>query len=185
MIICAFCRRSLSAHVDANAPVPDWARRHLEHCPGCREFFQSATALAHRLTAGTIGECRPPSPFLHARIMSAVWSQAAARSQPARASLRWAVAVGTACLFAAVGLWLRAPTPPSIVTESPFGQENPVLSVKLPSTTEVGEWARTLDTPLQNETELVLDDAKAAVQTLAQSLLPADLVAPSPENTGP
>jgi len=180
MITCWRCQRNVSAHMDAGAALPDWARRHMESCPGCRTFYESGMAMAQRLSVSAGGEKRDPSPFLRGKIMSAIRSNAAHR--PAAARWGWAMAAGVACVAAVSIVWLRQPPAahPIALVSAP-GQ--PVLNVFTPAPpAKVDQWLKTSEAPLENEAQLVLDDAKTAMNTLAKSFLPDDLFASSAKN---
>ena len=94
--------------------------------------------------------------------------------------------LGTACLIAAGIVWLRQPSAPhpsaSGVTASPAEL---ALNVNLPTVAQVDQWTKTLDAPLEEETKLVLIDAKAALVTLSSSFLPETLLTSSPETARP
>jgi hypothetical protein len=92
--------------------------------------------------------------------------------------------LAAACLLLAGIVWLRKPTVPG---QNEFGLKSVpaglALNVNVPSATQVGQWTKTFDGPLENETQLVLNDAKAAFDSLKNSLLPENLVASSPESS--
>jgi predicted anti-sigma-YlaC factor YlaD len=168
--------------VDAHTALPDWTQRHAQSCPGCRQFYESAKTLAQQLSASVDKE-RLPSAFLHGKIMSAIRAQENVELQPARGRLVWAIAVGTACVLLAGIVWLREPTAPGQNKSGPTSVPAELaLNVSVPSATQVGQWTKTFDGPLENETQLVLNDAKAAFDSLKSSLLPDNLVASSPES---
>jgi hypothetical protein len=135
--------------------------------------------MARQLSLSADNERRPPSPFLHGKIMSAIRAEENLKPQPARARLNWAIPVTAACLFLLAGIvWLLQPAAPSQnASRSAAVPTAQALNVTLPSAAQVGRWTKTLDAPLENETQLVLNDAKAVIHSLASSFLPDNLQA--------
>jgi hypothetical protein len=182
MIKCWHYRRIISSSVDANAALPHLAQNHIQTCPACRKHYESETKIARQLSAGAGAQQRSPSPFLHARIMSSIANSrpvAAERTQmPGR--LGWAVALVTVCILLAGFLWLRhRPSPdgsvgPLATGPAPVSSES-ALPMKLPDAMQVREWTTKLDEPLENEMKLVVNDAKTAMNSLADNFLPGKL----------
>jgi hypothetical protein len=184
MITCWLYQKIISSRVSARLALPDRARRHAQSCPTCRQYYESATALARQLSLGADNERRPPSPFLHGKIMSAIRAEENLNPQPARARLNWAIPVTAACLFLLAGIvWLLQPAAPSQnLSSSAAVPADQALNVTLPSAAQVGRWTKTLDAPLENETQLVLNDAKTVIHSLANSFLPDNFQASLLEN---
>ena len=85
--------------------------------------------------------------------------------------------LGAACFAAAAIVWLRqSPAASQNESEATSAATEPALTVNLPSVAQVDQWTQNLDTPLERETQLVLSDANAAINTLARGLLPEDLL---------
>lgn len=184
MITCWFCQRIVSIRFEANSGLPEWARKHIRHCPACRETCQSAKALIQQLSSTAKDQKRVTSPFLHRRIMSAIrpLENMQADTQRSRPRLGWAMATAMVCLAAASTLWLRVPFQPrQSAPKSAAASVGPALNMELPSVAQVDQWTKTLDAPLEQETRLVLSDATAAINTLARGFLPEDLLASSTE----
>jgi hypothetical protein len=141
-------------------------------------------AMAQRLSAGAGGERRDLPPFLQGKIMSAIRSEGDAPRQPVAARLGWAMAFAAACVVAAGVFWLRRP--PAVhelaIKSAPAPAQAVVNVDTPPPPVRVDEWIKTSEAPLENETQLVLDDAKTAMNTLAKSFLPDDLLASSAKN---
>lgn len=180
MIICRIFQSIISSHVDAEAALPDWVQNHFHNCAACRQYYAAARRLAQLISASAEKQRRFASPFLHAKIMAAVHSQADIQAQPQRA-LGWAIMAGATSLMVAALIWWRqSPAPaPSASAEVPTA---PALNVNLPTLAQVGQWTKTLDTPLERETQLVLSDANAALNSLAKNFLPDDLLQSSASN---
>jgi hypothetical protein len=179
MTTCWLCQKTVSNRIDANRALPQWALNHIDHCPACRGAYESATAVALQLSSTANAQRLSLPPFLHGKIMSAVRS---VENQPRRTRLGWAMAVGLMCLLAASMIWLRqSPLPDPNASKSTSAGAELALHVTLPSVAQVGQWTKTLDAPLEQETKLVLGDATAAINTLARGFLPEDLLASSTE----
>jgi hypothetical protein len=153
----------------------------MESCPSCRTFYESGIAMAQRLSTSADGERLEPSPFLHGKIMSAIRSEGNTARQPAAVRLGWAMAIGAACVIAVGIVWLRPPQAAHQIVSKPTPTPaQQVLAVSMaPPPAKVDQWLRTSEAPLENETKLVVDDAKTAMNTLAKSFLPDDLLSPS------
>lgn len=184
MSTCWFCQRVVSIRLEANSVLPEWARKHIHHCPACRESYQSAKALIQQLSSTAKDQKRVASPFLHGRIMSSIRSleNVQADAQRGQSRLGWGMAMGMVCLVVASTFWLRHPFRPGQSVPKPAASSAELaLNVKLPSVAQMDQWTKTLDAPLEQETKLVLRDATAAINTLARGFLPEGLLASSTE----
>lgn len=182
MTICWFCQRIASSHIDANTALPKWARNHIQQCAACRESYESATDLAEQLSSSAKDQRRSLSPFLHTKIMSAVRSQENPEPQFERTRAGWAMAVGLVCLIAAGVVWVRQPSVPGQdALKTASAPPKLAFNVNMPSASQMDQWTKNLDAPLEQETKLVFRDATAAINTLARGFLPQDLFASSSE----
>jgi hypothetical protein len=108
--------------------------------------------------------------------MSAIRAENGGAPEPARLRLGWAMALGATCVLVIGIVWLRpAQAPNRIAIESTSAPAQQVLKVSL-NAAQVDRWVETSEAPLENETKLVLDDAKTAMNTLAKSFLPGELL---------
>jgi hypothetical protein len=108
--------------------------------------------------------------------MSAIRAENGGAPEPARLRLGWAMALGATCVLVIGIVWLRPPPAPNrIAIESTSAPAQQVLKVSL-NAAQVDRWVETSEAPLENETKLVLDDAKTAMNTLAKSFLPGELL---------
>lgn len=163
----------ISSQVDANATLPGWAQKHVEHCPTCRQFHASATAMAQRLVRDKERErCLPPR-FLHGKIMSAVRAQESMESRSAFQRLTWQVVASVVCLLLLAGIfWMPRPTKPNeSVPRAALGQVELSFNVTLPTAAQMDQWAKTLDEPLETEMQLVINDARVAIHSLKNSFV--------------
>jgi hypothetical protein len=139
-------------------------------------------AMGQRLSTSAGAERREPPPFLHGKIMAAIRSEGNAARRPAAARWGWAVAAGAACVVV-VGIVSPHRPPHQVVSKANPPPAQLVLNVSTPPPpAKVDQWLKTSEAPLENETKLVLDDAKTAMKTLAKSLLPDDLLGSSAKN---
>ncbi len=179
MSTCFYFRRIIRSSLDAQGTLPDAAREHVHKCAACRGVYESERAIIRELRDGAGEVDRAPSPFLHGRIMFSV-----GRSEPVvaggskRARAGWAIGVVAACVFALAVIWThqRAAVTPMAVARAlrnaPPGSIDLSLGVKLPDKDQVRQWAGKLDEPLENEGKLVINDAKTALNALANNFLP-------------
>jgi hypothetical protein len=181
MIKCWHYRRIISSSVDEGAALPRPAQNHIRTCPACREHHESETRIARQLSTSAGARRRSPSPFLHARIMSSVADSQSVSAErvPMPGRLGWAVALVMACILGTGILWLRhRPSPDGSVAplasrSAPVSHE-PLLPVKLDAL-QLRQWTTKLDEPLENEMKYVVNDAKTAMNSLADNFLPDKL----------
>ena len=177
MIQCWHYRRVVSRSLDEGAPLPAPARRHVQECPACRRRFEAEMAVARQLSAGAGSQRRTPSPFLHAKIMSAV-----ARSQPDARRVPWlrrralSLALGAACMVvAALAFWRNSPPIQAYHPSMPPSLTNIVVALSLPRHEEVRAWTAKLHDPLETELDLVISDTTNALNALADNFLPENV----------
>lgn len=183
MIGCKICQRIISNCLDANGTLPKWTRNHLQTCSVCRKYYEDARNLARQISAPDKEKIQSIPPFLHARIMATVRSQENVEPQPRHARLTWAISATTLCLIAAALVWSREPSA-SYRSPSKPASAPAELAWELPSVTQVGQWTENLDSPLEQETKLILSDANTAINSLAKTFLPDDLLRTSSETRG-
>jgi predicted anti-sigma-YlaC factor YlaD len=177
MITCRIHQRMVSSCLDSNAELPAWTRNHLHNCPACRQYYQATVALAQEMSTAADEHRQSATPFLHHKIMTAVQAPEHAAEYSGRAWLGWALVLGTACLVAAAVVWWRqSPATDPIASQSTAPTAQPGLTMDLPSLTQVDQWTKNLDSPLEQETKLVLSDANSALKTLANGFLPEELL---------
>src|SRR5215469_2867014 len=144
MITCRLFQKWVSWNADASPNLPGYARRHMESCRACQEFYDSMRVTTRALSAGAEGERREPSPFLRAKIMTKIHAQENAESRSTGARLGWGLAIGTACVLLAGVVWLHRPAASikSALQSKPGPEE---LTVNLPDGARVGAWMNTID----------------------------------------
>jgi len=183
MIRCWLSRNILSIRIDENRPPPEWVCNHVHGCQECRGFYELAISLAEQLSSVAKTAKGPAPPFLQARIMSTL--RASERREVGRTCGRfaWATALGLACLLTAGIVWLHPPPAPTKIANNPVATPVELApKVNLPTVTQLDSWTKSLDTGLEQETQLVLLDARSAIDTLARSFVPEDFLASASES---
>lgn len=172
MIVCWFYKKIIAHNLDE---LPARARVHVETCPSCRRHYESEVDIARRLATDK-AERSPVSPFLHARIMASLDRSPEAGDNRTRRRLGWVVALGATCLllFGIFVRWQPSPGLAGIHNAVEASSTPPVLplTVKLPPVPQFREWTGKLDEPLETEMRLVVNDARTAMNSLVESLLP-------------
>ena len=180
-MICWFHKRILSRSLDANATPPTGTLQHLRHCATCSAFYEAQSRIVRELVAGA-ESCRlQSSPWLERRIIAELWKEPdwagrAARRFPSG----WPIAATAACLLLGAFLWLHnRPVPDQPVAQSHPGSDasaaDLALLFELPNGADLSELSRKLNWPLETEMQLVVTDAKTAMNYLADSFLPEPL----------
>ena len=181
MKYCWLYEKAISRAADAGSQTPAWVNRHLDKCIECRQTYQAHIRLTAALTASAQSQVTSPSPFLHARIMSALDEEAGRVKTRGKIlqALR-SILIPAFGLFIIGGLWIWKSESPksthqSAVSGLVFKSElfdpphNGVDAAKLL------EWSENLDQPLESEIRLVVDDAKSVLSSLSDNFLPHGL----------
>lgn len=185
MITCRLFQKWVSWNADAGPGLPGWVRRHIKTCPACREFYDSMRVTVQALSAGAEGRGGEPSPFLRAKIMSAIRAQEEhAESQSTGTRFGWALAIGTACFLFTGVVWMHRHDAPvaRALRPRPVPEE---LTLNLLNVAPVDALVNSLDKPLDNEMQFVRDDAQTAIKYLEKSFLPVEAEEPPIERDKP
>ncbi len=177
MILCWFYRKVISLGLEEDKFPSDRVRQHLGSCAPCRQFHEAETALARRLRQEAPAFRVRPSPFLAGKIVAGTRRAELGYESGRRFRLlSWGGAAALAALgvLSGVVMWQRpiplAPTPAPTVRVS-----LPGLDFAIPGGEQLLRMSEALDRPLDGEMQLVMSDARMAVQALAQSFLPKGL----------
>jgi hypothetical protein len=182
MITCWLCHKIASTRAETNTALPDWVRNHVQKCSACRRTYEADLMVVQSLSSTPIRCETSLSPLLQGRIMRAIRSDEILEAPTLRFGFSSALAAIAVCLVAVGLIWLSHPVK---IGPGPEQLAPPAadlaLNVNLPSVSQVDQWTKTLDAPLEQETKLVLLDAVGAINTLARGFLPKDLLASSGE----
>jgi hypothetical protein len=176
-MICWFHKRILSRSLDANATPPAGTLRHLRHCATCSAFCETQTRIVRELVAGAESCLLQPSPRLERRIIAKLRQEPEGAGMAARRfPSGWPIAATAACLLLGGFLWLQnRPVP-----DQPVAQTHPRSDAsaadlaslfELPKGADLSELSQKLNWPLETEMQLVVTDAKIAMNYLADSFL--------------
>jgi anti-sigma factor RsiW len=187
MRACWFYKIVISHRLDSREGIPGWVDLHVDGCEECARFHRGHRRVIDRLSIGAADALseREAPPFLHSRIMSAVRR---AEPEPVRVSFRPAWVAGIAASVLLVGaLSLRLlpepgerHEPTAELAQSSVEQGRslaPVLSMV--NGEKLLEMSRNLDQPLEAELQFVMNDARSAIETLANNFLPGQMIAQS------
>jgi hypothetical protein len=187
MRACWIYKIVMSHCLDSRERLPGWVDQHVESCEECARFHRGHRRVIDRLSidAAETASGSEASPFLHSRIMAAVRR---AEPEPSRVSFRPAWFAGVAASVLIVGaLSLRLlpelggqlkPTAP--LAQSVVEQARPLVPVlSLANGEKLLEMSRNFDQPLEAEIQFVMNDARSAIETLANSFLPGQMIAQS------
>jgi hypothetical protein len=119
-------------------------------------------------------------PFLRARIMFEIrGAPPGARSRLLRPRWGRAAAAFSFCMLAVLLFWRGGPPVPAL-RRAPRAAAQPGLAElsealkKFPDQKQVSQWIGQIDGSLENEMQLVVDDAKTAYDSLANGFLPGN-----------
>jgi len=181
MKLCWLYEKAISRAADAGSQTPAWVNRHLDKCIECRQTCQTHIRLTAALSASAQSQFTSPSPFLHARIISALDQQTGRAETRGRIfqALR-SIVIPAFGLFIIGGLWIWKSESPSS-THQPAGSGLVFMSELLDpprngvDAAKLLEWSEKLDQPLESEIRLVVDDAKSVLSSLSDNFLPHGL----------
>jgi len=164
-------------HMDEDRPLPTRIQVHIKSCARCEVFYREQTGVRRQLTGATNEPSSPP-PFLKQRILNEIALEERTASRP----IKWRQA-GTVA-FAAVAVLLTLivmdskPEPvPSQIVNAPLPPEWIKLTTKMTSGESLFRVATNFNQPLQQEMDLVLENAQAVLNSLTKDFVPSTLLA--------
>ena len=181
-MFCKLHRWHVSRSLDDAQPLPKATARHVEKCNTCRQFHQDSLAVARRLTERPAPSPATVSPDLHDRILLRCGLARARSAQPHHGSANWrghlglplalAVAAAAAMLAIAGARYFAAPEPtPPPGGPGPIATPNVPKPIVLPAVDDTAAdfpvvVERAFRKPVEDELDLLRDDAKAAASFL-------------------
>jgi hypothetical protein len=178
MIRCFIYRRKLSAIVDADVELGTGLRRHVEGCQPCQRFYEQELSIARCLARSAAKERVAPSPFLQARVMTAVdRGGGVAHPWPWVSRVAWAAGLAAACVALFLMVHGSLAPRPVVAPADVRGvlKEFTELEKRMPDQQKIEQWSGTVDQPLDKEMRSLLHDARNVAQTLVVNFLPQDM----------
>lgn len=178
MKLCKLYLSLASMWLDRPSALPCLIRRHVEHCPQCSEKLSRLADLEQQLTQVEIPDRTPP--FLVNRILANLKANPAPSTAP---QLRWATSiafVAVTVLVLAVMLQ-RGPSSHSDSSHSadssssgPGQSLTPMLGLTQSATENLRTWSSAMETPLQSELTLAMQDGRRMLSAMVSSFVPRD-----------
>ncbi|MBM3883433.1 MAG: hypothetical protein FJ387_27625 [Verrucomicrobia bacterium] len=179
MSTCWIYRQWLILLSERQERLPHRLARHLDRCPNCQRFASASLTLGQRLAAEAPAHYVDPSPFLRDKILAAktrLEHEPPATVLPQTWRPAWPLALailllGLGSLYALRHRPTQTPPHPNALASAPVAPPDLAFTAKLDQLEPARLFAlsQTLDQPLHREMVLVLDDARSAVQSLAQA----------------
>lgn len=199
-MMCRLYQMWINRVLDDGRPLPARVERHLAACEECRRWHERQSLVVQRLLAGrrsvgaigaavstgedAAGATEVASPFLRARILNEIIRDPGREAPVAFVRWLWAGGVAAAITLAMVlTQWRTEPAADLIARDQPTATHTHASAVFLNVTTRLSDGGQLLlvatdfDQPLQNEMNLVLGDARAALRSLQSEFLPGTLLA--------
>ncbi len=160
-MLCWFFRFMISSAADSGSPGNRWARRHVTHCAGCRQFLQSCRTIDIRLRSeADRWQQAPerPSPWILPHVT---------RMQPPNHGFRIRMALAAAaCLVIAAAVLFSLSTPAGRPHAS-----GPATTAFIPGGAPwATQWVGLIPNPLAAEAERLTGDAKSGIRFLVACL---------------
>jgi hypothetical protein len=184
MITCWIQRRRILAHLDRGGPLPEVLARHLADCPKCRAFHSGQVEMERRLSMAAPGLRKEPPPFLEGRILAALKSGTRMEAEGVGSSWPFLprLATGSVMALLVTGLiWLSWPE-----SQAPLPEQETVAQMapapaasgqRMPDLPRLPELGGRFQDPLQQEMNLVMNDARSAADLLARNFIPKTFLA--------
>lgn len=166
-------------HIDDGSPLSTHVRSHVNVCPRCQAVYREQVHLQEQLLA-PVADQISPSPYLKSRILNQISGEE--QSRPTSARLRW---IGTGVFAAiAIALTITAIRPDPELSSLQTAGVAPAtgwveITAKMTSGENLFRMATNLNQPLHQELDLVIKDAQAVFNSLANDFVPSTLLASS------
>ncbi len=184
MITCWLTRREIARCLDDDRSLAPKLERHLHSCTRCAHYYATQQQLVGQLSQQAGHDHFEPSPFLRGRIVAAV-RQAADADTAIPAPLprpSWlgglALSLGTATAIV-IGIAVNRSTPPPASAEliSKVIQLSGEQVIEETTGQSIEAWSVALNEPLESELQFVMNDARSAIDSLAENFIPKSLLA--------
>jgi hypothetical protein len=178
---CQWYQFWINRHTDEDSALPAHVQTHIKTCHRCSALHREQSDVHQQLKAAADGLQSPsPSPFLKKRILNEIAGEKTARTNPI--GWRWISGGAFAVILAVVTLFLVNPNPnsepaPPKFTKVTLAPEWIELTAKVTSGDHLFHVATNLNQPLQQELDLVIQNAQAALTFLANDFVPATFLA--------
>ncbi len=184
MITCWLTRREISRCLDDDRPLAPNSERHLQSCAACAQHYAEQRQLVGQLSQQAGHDQFEPSPFLRGRIVAAV-RQAAEVDTAIPAPMprpSWIGGLGLSLGAAAaivIGIVVNRPAPPPASAEliSKVIQLSGDQVIEETTGQSIEAWSVALNEPLESELQFVMNDARSAIDSLAENFIPKSLLA--------
>jgi len=174
---CQWYQFWINRHIDDDSPLSAHVQSHIKTCHRCSALHREQSDVHQQLRAAADG-LQSPSPFLKKRILNEIVGEKDARTNPI--AWRWISGGAFAVILAVVTLLLinpnSDPAPPKS-TKLTLAPEWIELTAKVTSGEHLFRVATNLNQPLQQEMDLVIQNAQAALTFLANDFVPATFLA--------
>ncbi len=169
--------------MDDGTTVSHKVQQHLQGCGACEHHYQLQQRLISQLSQQAPQDCFEPSPFLRGKIVAAVRQAAEGGPQTASAPrISWMGGLAfssVAALAIAFGVMMNQPepTPPSAELLTRVIQLSGDQVLEEATGQDFEAWSLSLNQPLETELQLVMNDARSAIDSLAASFIPESFLA--------
>ena len=181
MKFCAFFQWLSALDLNEFSGLSTLVSKHREHCPDCRDQQQTMESIEEAMIKEAGDSLPLPPPFLERKIVSTIQRS---RSAPPESGLQkffnWRILVGTfgttAVLLLSLSIWLNQPSSDFDNPENRVAVTRNLLPNSFMNEIPLNQWSRTLDhsieSTLEKEKDLILEDARNALKHLAVNFLP-------------
>lgn len=182
MITCWLTRRDIAKCLDDDRPLAPKSEQHLHSCAQCAHHYATQQHLVGQLSRQALSDHFEPSPFLRGRIVAAIRQAAEADTTIPASSPRpsWigglALSLGAAAAIV-IGIAVNRPdpTPASAQLLSKVIQLSGEQVIEETTGQSFEAWSVALNEPLESELQFVMNDARSAIDSLAENFIPKSL----------
>ncbi|HIG26352.1 MAG TPA: hypothetical protein EYQ50_00570 [Verrucomicrobiales bacterium] len=181
MKFCAFIQWLSALDLNESSGLSTLVSKHREHCQDCRDQQQTMEGIEEAMIKEAGDSLHSTPPFLDGKIVSAI--QRSRLESPAsglQTFFNWKILMGTfgtvAVLLLSLSIWLNQPSTDFVNPENQVAVPSNLLPDSFINEIPLNQWSRTLDrsieSTLEKEKDLILEDARNALKHLAVNFLP-------------